>query len=90
MSKQAAETDSNGIQLGGRALSRCQIANITGLSLSYVSRIFSGKRTPSVYTVRQIAQAVGVSEQEVIDELQIRAEAMAKRRLEQCNRTRPE
>jgi transcriptional regulator with XRE-family HTH domain len=55
------------IKLGNSEFTRGELARKSGVSLSHISRIFSGQREPSVTTVRRIAEAVGVSEQEVID-----------------------
>lgn len=45
------------------------VARATGLSLSHVSRIFSGKRTPTVKAAKSIAACLGVSVEELITKL---------------------
>lgn len=42
-------------------LTHAQIASRTGLTASYVSRIWAGKRTPSLEVTVRLAQALGVS-----------------------------
>lgn len=46
------------------------IAHSTGLSASYVSRIFDGTRNPSLMTAERIADHLGISVGEFYAELQ--------------------
>lgn len=46
------------------------VARGTGLSLSYVSRVFSGKRTPRVKAVRSIAAYLGIPLEEFLTRLE--------------------
>lgn len=56
----------NGIQIGDKTFSRGEIARGTGLSLSHVSRIFSGERNPSLNTVRKVAQFINIPLEQLI------------------------
>lgn len=38
-----------------------QIADVTGLNLSFLSNVFNGKRTPSIKTGQLISHALGMS-----------------------------
>lgn len=49
------------IRVNGRLYSRHQIAKGTGMSVSAVSKIFSGKRMPGLVKAIKIAQFMGVS-----------------------------
>ena len=52
-----------------RGLCRSEVARKTGLSLSHVSRILSGQRTPSLGALVRIADYLGVTTDELIGEL---------------------
>lgn len=49
------------VQIGGREYSRGEIARGTGMSMSHISRVFSGQRVPSMKTIERIAQFAGMS-----------------------------
>lgn len=55
------------VVMAGREFTRGEISRGTGVSLSHISRIFSGDRVPSVPTVAKIAEWAGVSDQDVLD-----------------------
>lgn len=55
------------VSLGSRKYSRGEISRGTGLSLSHVSRIYSGRRSPSLSTIRKIAEFAGLEVIEVIN-----------------------
>jgi DNA-binding Xre family transcriptional regulator len=57
------------IEIGGRSLSRSEVSRRTGISMAHVSKIFGGKRTPSLRTLQKIAGAFGASVNQVIDRL---------------------
>lgn len=46
------------------------VARTTGLSLSHVSRVFAGKRTPTVKAARAIAKCLGVTVEELLHQLE--------------------
>ncbi len=49
-----------------RALSQRELATLAGLSVTTVNRIEIGQRKPMPKTVRKLAQALGVSPQELM------------------------
>lgn len=49
------------IEFGGEYINLSAIARTTGITLSYVSRIFSGIRYPGVHVGRKIASALGMT-----------------------------
>lgn len=49
------------IRVAGKAVSRSEIARKSGLSRSYLSYVFSGKRQPSLAAAVKIAKALGVT-----------------------------
>lgn len=51
------------------------IANGTGLSLSMVSRIMAGKRTPSLDSASKIAAYLGISIEELMQSLPVEDQA---------------
>lgn len=46
------------------------VARGTGLSLSHVSRVFSGKRAPTVQAARRIARYLGIEVGELLSQLE--------------------
>lgn len=48
-------------------INRSKIHRETGLTLSHVSRIFSGERRPSLEAARDIARSLGVTMEELTD-----------------------
>lgn len=53
------------------------IAAKASLDPSYISRVLSGKRDPSLSTVRKICRAMGVSLDEFVAGLDLRAKSVA-------------
>ena len=58
----------SGVRAGVRATARA-----AGVSPSHVSYIFSGKRKPSLGVARRIAEACGMSLQELVDSMDVDA-----------------
>lgn len=59
------------VKLAGRHINLTKLAEGEGLSLSYVSRIIRGERTPSITYLRRIAVGLGMGMEgllEAIDE----------------------
>ena len=54
------------VQLGGCTYSRGELSRGTGISLSHISRIFSGKRAPSMKAIEKIAEYTGLSKSAVM------------------------
>lgn len=52
--------DNGTIRVSGREYSRGDIARGTGLSMSHVSRILSGRRVPSLRTARLLSRYFGI------------------------------
>lgn len=48
------------------------MARRTGYTLAHISRIFNGKRTPSLRAAGKIARALGVSVDELAEQLPVR------------------
>lgn len=57
------------IKIAGKSYSRGELARLSGLSLSHVSRIWKGERSPSLKVLKQIACAVQVELQYVVQSL---------------------
>ncbi len=55
------------VKLGNTFVNLSMIARSQGLRKDYLSRIFSGQRTPSVLTVQKIAAALGLSVDEFLE-----------------------
>lgn len=53
--------NSEHIQVGSRQYTRAEIANGTGISISHISRIFSGNRMPSLDTAHRISRYLGIT-----------------------------
>lgn len=51
--------------LSAQGMSMTTLADLTGLDLSYISRLFNDQRTPSLKTTKRIAQAMGVGFEEL-------------------------
>lgn len=49
------------IRVNGKEYSRGQISRDTGLSISFISKLFSGQRSPSMKTLNLLATYFGVS-----------------------------
>jgi transcriptional regulator with XRE-family HTH domain len=49
------------VTFGGEEINLSQISRDTGISVSHLSRIFSGKRDPSVPNAKKISQVLDVS-----------------------------
>jgi len=54
------------IQVRGRTYTCRQIASGTRLHISLISRIFNGKRKPSLYTAQRLANFFGISIEELL------------------------
>ena len=48
--------DQGRVVIGAKTFSRGEISRGTGISLSHVSRIYSGRRSPSLETIRKIME----------------------------------
>lgn len=48
--------DQSKVKIGEKVYSRGEISRGTGISLSHVSRIYSGRRSPSLETIRKIME----------------------------------
>lgn len=75
--------NSNTVILGTTAINLSAIARIQGIDLSYLSRIFSGKRDPGQMSVKQamkLAGAVGMGLEEFISALYERQEKLSRMR----------
>lgn len=55
------------IQVMGRYVNLSAIARVLGMDVSYISRIMSGQRSPSIKTAQRLANLFGVSLQEFVD-----------------------
>lgn len=60
-SEQQVENVGGSIKIGSNVYSRGEISRGTGLSLSHVSRVFSGARKPSLTTLKRLAAYLGVN-----------------------------
>lgn len=49
------------VKIGDKEYSRGEISRGTGISLSHVSRIYSGQRSPSLETIHKIMAFAGMS-----------------------------
>jgi transcriptional regulator with XRE-family HTH domain len=58
------------VYLGTMAINLTGIAVVTGLTQGYLSRIFSGERTPSLPVAKKIAKALDLNLQELVDLLE--------------------
>lgn len=54
-------TSNRSILLGGHPISIAKVGRETGISPSYLSRILTGERDPSASHMKDIADAIGVS-----------------------------
>jgi DNA-binding XRE family transcriptional regulator len=57
------------IVIGNRSWTRMQVARETGLSLTTVSKLFTGSRKPSLKTARKLANYFGVSIERLLSEI---------------------
>lgn len=58
------------VYLGTMALNLTGIAVVTGLTQGYLSRIFSGERTPTLPVAKKIAKALNMNLQELVELLE--------------------
>lgn len=58
------------VYLGSMAINLTGIAVVTGLTQGYLSRVFSGERTPTIPVAKKIAKALDLNLQELVDLLE--------------------
>jgi transcriptional regulator with XRE-family HTH domain len=63
MEKEEGKKKKKNKNRNGKTVSYHKLSKLSGVSLSYISRLFNGRRqNPSLKTIRKIAKGLGISE----------------------------
>jgi transcriptional regulator with XRE-family HTH domain len=69
----------NTVYLGGKPVNVTAIARAQNMDQSYLSRVLSGSRQPTILTAQKIAAALGVGLEELLDMVSLRKAELAAR-----------
>ncbi|MGH7184515.1 MAG: helix-turn-helix domain-containing protein [Nitrospiraceae bacterium] len=67
---------SQSVQLDGVWINLSAVSRETGLDIGYLSRVFSGKRSPNIFSAQKIAEAIGFSLGRFTDAVRSRKEGI--------------